>query len=206
MSYINKLAGKIYDQSQRGWLGGKINDIVGDDYQKHLINTSLGGLTPMGPAYGYKMDYDQARDEGESGWNRVGGNAQRSAAILAAILGGAMAGGAGGGAASGGGGGGGILGGLGGGGAAEGGAASQGSSFMNPKMLGMIGNMMSSQGQSQNQSPNYRYSTPDFSQPAFMQSQPQDVMSSGYSPAEPNRAQQYNPYALALMNTDRTYG
>lgn len=93
MSYINALADKIYNQSTSGWFGQKMNDIVGDDYQKHLINMSLN---PGTPERAYGMDYQQAENEGKSGWQRVGGNAERSAAILAAIFGGgAIAGGAG---------------------------------------------------------------------------------------------------------------
>lgn len=103
VSYIDKLSQKLYDQSQHtGWLGQKINDIVGDDYQKHLVNTMTTGGIPL---LNYNQDGRDARAKGESPWHSIGQNGEKSAAILAAIFGGgALAGGgAEGGAAEGGG-------------------------------------------------------------------------------------------------------
>jgi hypothetical protein len=102
MSFLTDLSDKLYDQTTRGWLGGKMEDLVGEDYHRHAINTTLTGGIPGG---GYALDYQQAENEGESGWNRVGDNAKKSAAILATIFGGASMFGNGGGGAGGGGGG-----------------------------------------------------------------------------------------------------
>ena len=60
---------------------------LGEDYQRHLFNTSVGG----GPIAGYGLDYQQNRNAGESSNEAFKGttdNLGKSAAILAAIFGG----------------------------------------------------------------------------------------------------------------------
>jgi hypothetical protein len=48
-----------------------------------LINATIGG----GPVAGFGTDYQQGEAENGNGWERVGDNAAKSAAILAAIFG-----------------------------------------------------------------------------------------------------------------------
>lgn len=193
MSFINQLANKLYKQSTSGWLGQKMNDIVGDDYQKHLLNMSLAGMTPLNAPAGYAMDYQQAEDEGQSGWNRVGQNAGRSAAILASIFGGSALGGGG---ASGGGS---AAGGTAEGGSTGAGGGTAGGAMNWQKMLGnALGNMQQSQG-GLNQATSYRSQSPDFSQPAFVQ-QPQVQQQGYYSPLAPNGM------SSGLMSLGNYYG
>ena len=86
MSWLSEEASKWFDklEPETGILN-EITEIFNDDYREHLFNTTFAGGNPLA---GYDMDYDQAEHEGESGKERIGQNAGRSAAILAAIFGG----------------------------------------------------------------------------------------------------------------------
>lgn len=89
-SDLARSSGGLYEDTLPEW--GRVGGQLGD-YQKHLFNTSFGG---MGSGLGYNIDYEQAKQGGADSdrANEEGlENAGMSAAILAAIFGGGALGG-----------------------------------------------------------------------------------------------------------------
>ena len=91
MSFWSKWSDKLYNSQQKGWLGEKVNHILGDDFQHHLTDFTVSG-EPFQANY---MSYQDAKQNGESGWHRVNQNDLKVAALAAAIFGGAAAAGGG---------------------------------------------------------------------------------------------------------------
>lgn len=87
MSFMSGLSDKLYDSQQYGWLGHKVNDILGPEFQHHLTDFTVTGE----PFQAQHMGYARARANGDSGWATVNRNSEKVAAILAAIYGGAAA-------------------------------------------------------------------------------------------------------------------
>ena len=87
MSIWSKWSDKLFDSQQRGWVGHKVNDILGDEFQHHLTDFTVTG----DPFQAHYMGYQDAIQHGDSGWARVNRNSEKVAAILAAIYGGVAA-------------------------------------------------------------------------------------------------------------------
>jgi hypothetical protein len=182
---LNKAFDDTYPESfMEKW--SPMEHYLGEDYQRHLFNTSVGG----GPI-GYQLDYDQNRAAGESSNEAFKGTtdqAGKSAGILAAIFGGSALGGgnAAGGGAEGGVNAGGltldqgsIMGGEGAGGMGGG----NWYKMMSQALGGMQGGQQGGMGGATQQ----RSQPVDFSQPAFAPVQPQGGQQPGYySPLAPS--------------------